>query len=193
MARRDDAAAMRAIYEPIVRETVISFELEPPTVDAFRERIMQRLETHPWLVTEREGQVVGYAYALPFRTRPAYQWTAEVSVYVDAKCHRTGIGRTLYRSLFSVLALLGYRTLVAGIALPNPASVALHERMGFESVGVFKHVGFKFDRWIDVSWYSRWLDEKHDAPSRSPTALSQWTDHAALDRAIGLAHSPGNR
>lgn len=184
LARPDDAESIRAIYEPIVRDTIISFELEPPTAEECRRRIEQRLQTHPWLVAELDQRVVGYAYALPFRTRPAYQWTAEVSVYVDTKNHRQGLGRALYTSLFSALERLGYRTLVAGVALPNPASVALHERMGFEPVGVFKNVGFKFNMWIDVQWFSRSLGDSSSPPAHEPIPLPKYKDPKELLRVM---------
>jgi len=190
MAHPTDAAAVLAIYAPVVRDTVTSFELEPPAVDEFRGRIEKTLETHPWLIAESDGHLAAYAYAMPFRSRPAYQWTAEVSVYVDPTHHRRGLARSLYASLFAVLELLGYRTVVAGVALPNPASMALHERCGFRSVGVFERVGFKFDRWVDVAWWSRSLAEAHDAPTRAPIVLSRWSEPDALRAAID---SPPNQ
>ena len=174
MARPDDAAAMLAIYEPIVRETVTSFEIEPPPLDEFRHRVASGLETHPWLVAEVDNSVVGYAYAGPFRTRWAYQWTTEVSVYVHQGCHHRGVGSSLYTALFDILEKHGFKTIVAGIALPNPASVALHQRLGFEPVGVFPRVGFKFGRWVDVGWWSRRLsldDEPLTQGPRTPNRI----------------------
>jgi L-amino acid N-acyltransferase YncA len=184
MAGPDDAGALLAIYAPIVRDTVISFELEPPSIDEFRQRIERTLETHPWLVAEANGTVAGYSYATPFRSRPAYQWTAEVSVYVDSSHHRRGVGRALYAALFAVLELLGYRTVVAGIALPNPASVALHAQIGFKPVGVFERVGFKCGRWVDVGWWGMRIVDVENPPARPPTPLSQWPDPAAIRAAI---------
>ncbi len=163
-----DAAAIQAIYAPIVAETAVSFELEPPNVEEMRRRIETTLLTLPWLVCEGDG-VIGYAYAGVFRSRPAYQWTVEVSVYVHAAHRGKGVARALYTSLFECLRVQGYRTALAGIALPNSASVALHERMGFRSVGVFQHVGYKLGAWHDVGWWELSLQElPNPAPRPRP-------------------------
>jgi L-amino acid N-acyltransferase YncA len=108
---------------------------------------------HEWLVAERDGKVVGYAYGGTHRTRTAYQWTVEVSAYVDRSLHRSGIGRELYCALFERLRQRGFRLLVAGITLPNDASVGIHEAMGFERVGVYKNIGWKAGQWWDVGWW----------------------------------------
>lgn len=171
LATVDDALQTRAIYAPIVAETAVSFELEPPSVEEMRRRIETTLLTHPWLVCERDG-IIGYAYAGVFRARPAYQWTVEVSVYVHAAHRGKGVARALYASLFECLRAQGYRTALAGIALPNSASVALHERMGFRSVGVFHHVGFKLGTWHDVGWWELSLQELPSPPPR-PQPLAE--------------------
>jgi phosphinothricin acetyltransferase len=109
---------------------------------------------HVWLVAEDEtGKVVGYAYGAQHRSRAAYDWTAEVSAYIDRSAQRAGVGRTLYLALFDVLKERGYRLLVAGITLPNDASVSFHQALGFQRVGVFRNIGFKFDEWWDVGWW----------------------------------------
>jgi L-amino acid N-acyltransferase YncA len=108
---------------------------------------------HIWLVTERDGKVVGYAYGGQHRSRAAYDWTVEVSAYVDRNVHRSGIGRELYTELFDRLKRRGFRLLVAGITLPNDASVGIHEALGFEPVGVYKNVGYKNGEWWDVGWW----------------------------------------
>ena len=153
LARPDDAGALLAIYAPIVLDTPISFELDPPSEAEFRQRITQVLEAKPWLVCEAQGQVMGYAYATTFRTRPAYQWSVETSAYVHADHRGKGVGRALYTSLLGLLELQGYRRVLAGITLPNPASVALHESVGFRAVGVYRKVGYKFGAWHDVGWW----------------------------------------
>lgn len=140
LATVDDAPQIQSIYAPIVVETAISFELEPPSVEEMRRRIETTLLAYPWLVCEWDG-VIGYAYAGVFRSRPAYQWTVEVSAYVHAAHRGKGVARALYTSLFECLRVQGFRTALAGIVLPNSASVALHEGLGFRSVGVFHHVG----------------------------------------------------
>jgi len=168
LAGPDYAAGIHAIYAPIVAETAVSFELEPPSVEEMRRRIETTLLTLPWLVCEREG-VIGYAYAGVFRSRPAYQWTVEVSTYVHAAHRGKGVARALYTSLFECLRVQGYRTALAGIALPNLASVALHEGLEFRSVGVFHHVGYKFGAWHDVEWWELSLQELPDPTPRPRT------------------------
>ena len=121
LATLDDASGVQAIYAPIVRETAISFELEPPTVAEMEQRIVKTLEHLPWLVCERRGNILGYVYASQHRTRAAYQWSVDVSVYVHPNARRLGVGQALYRSLFALLALQGFYNAYAGITLPNPA------------------------------------------------------------------------
>lgn len=151
----DDAQTLLAIYAPLVVETAISFEIEPPTVEQFRERIEITMSRWAWFVAERESQPVGYAYAGAHRARAAYRWSVETSVIVASHSRGAGIGTTLYRELLQRLADLGYCNAYAAIALPNAASIALHRRTGFEPVGVFSSVGRKFGRWHDVSWWQR--------------------------------------
>ncbi|HUA05348.1 MAG TPA: arsinothricin resistance N-acetyltransferase ArsN1 family B [Solirubrobacteraceae bacterium] len=148
-----DAEAVAAIYAPFVTDTVISFEDAPPTPGEMAGRIERLTETHAWLVAEGGGEILGYAYACPHRERAAYRWTTEVTVYVDPRAQRRGVGRSLYEALLAVLAERGYRIALAVIALPNDASVGLHEACGFELVGVLHDVGFKFGKWWDVGWW----------------------------------------
>ena len=131
-------------------DSAISFETEPPTAAVMAERIRT---AHLWLVAERDGRVEGYAYGGRHRDRAAYDRTAEVSAYIDRSAQRRGIGRELYTALFHELRERGFRLLVAGITLPNEASVAIHEALGFEPVGVYKNVGFKNGQWWDVGWW----------------------------------------
>jgi len=153
VARESDAGAIQGIYAPIVTDTPISFETEVPTVSEISDRVKKTLVQYPWLVYEREGRVIGYAYAGTHRTRAAYQWTAEVTVYVDGEFRGNGIGRSLYGILFESLKKQGYRTAVGGITLPNPGSVAIHESFGFTRVAVFKSLGFKMGTWHDVGFW----------------------------------------
>jgi L-amino acid N-acyltransferase YncA len=158
VASPDDAAAVQRIYAPAVRDTFISFELEPPSVDEMRGRIERTLESLPWLVSvDGQGQVDGYAYASRHGERAAYQWSVDVSVYVREDAKGQGVGKTMYRALFPELARLGYFQAFAGIALPNQASVALHESLGFEPLGVYRNVGYKQGGWRDVGWWQRQL------------------------------------
>ena len=150
-----DAAACAAIYAPYARDTAISFEEIAPTTEEIRARIDRLAKTHAWLVAEDQNEILGYAYACPHRERAAYRWTTEVSVYVDTRHQRRGAGRQLYESLLRLLADRGYRVALAVIALPNDASVAFHEALGFEPAGVYRRVGFKLGQWWDVGWWQR--------------------------------------
>jgi L-amino acid N-acyltransferase YncA len=156
-ATRDDAAAVAAIYEPYVLETAITFETEPPGAGEMAERIARAIEAHAWLVLEEAGRVRGYAYGGTFRSRAAYRFSTEVSVYVERGRARTGAGRALYGALLDRLAERGFRTAVAGMTVPNAASEALHRAMGFEPVGTYREIGYKFGAWHDVAWFQRRL------------------------------------
>lgn len=147
-----DAAACAAIYAPYVLETAVSFETEPPTAEEMARRIAAAQERHAWLVAERHGEVVGYAYAGPWRSRAAYDRTAETSIYLAPSTAGRGIGSALYPTLLQRLGQLGFRTVVAGMTQPNPASERLHTALGFQPVGVFRRVGWKHGDWHDVSW-----------------------------------------
>jgi phosphinothricin acetyltransferase len=154
VATADDAAAIQAIYAPIVEHTFISFETEPPTVDEMERRIAATLPTLPWLVHEDDvGRVAGYAYAGRHAERPAYQWSVNVSVYLRDDTRGKRVGRRLYETLLPMLAALGYYQAFAGIALPNAASVALHESLGFAPLGVYRNVGHKLGAWRDVGYW----------------------------------------
>jgi L-amino acid N-acyltransferase YncA len=175
LATSADAPGVQAIYAPVVRETAISFELEPPTVEEIRQRIVKTLERWLWLVCERRGDILGYVYAGQHRTRPAYQWSVDVSVYVHASARRLGVGQALYHALFSLLALQGFYQAYAGITLPNLASVRLHESLGFQPVGVYRAVGYKLGAWHDVGWWQLTLKERV-TPPKPPLDLSTVRD-----------------
>src|SRR5436190_21849553 len=129
LASADDAGAIAAIYRPAVEGTAISFETEPPDEQEMRRRIVEILRGHPWLLLERSGEVVGYAYASPHRARAAYQWSVDMSAYVDERFRGQGVGHALYLSLLAILSAQGFVNAYAGITLPNPQSVALHQRV----------------------------------------------------------------
>lgn len=151
LATADDAAACADIYGFYVRHTHISFEAEPPDTAEMARRIAACSARHAWLVAQEPGgHVVGFAYGAPYSTREAYRWAAETSVYLEAGRRRTGAGRALYEELFERLAARGYRRLVAGLALPNDASLGLHVALGFEVVGTLRGIGWKHGRWRDV-------------------------------------------
>ena len=160
-----DAAACAAIYAPYVEQTAVSFEERAPDALEMEARISSHATTHPWLVAEDGGEVVGYAYACRHLERPAYRWAADVSVYVAANRRGEGLGRSLYERLFVHLRRQNFQIACAGITLPNDASVGLHEALGFFRVGVSPRIGWKDGRWHDVSW---WQLELAPATSGAP-------------------------
>ena len=160
-----DAAAIAAIYAPYVTGSIVSFETEAPDEAAMRERIEAGGALYPWFVAEGGGSVAGYAYACAFRTRPAYRFTVETSVYLAPGAQGRGVGAALYERLLGTLEAQGFTQAIAAISLPNPASVALHERFGFERAGTYARVGWKLGGWHDVGLWQRPL-----APSETPPA-----------------------
>jgi L-amino acid N-acyltransferase YncA len=153
-----DAAGIAAVYRPYVTVSVASFETAPPDAAELARRMLGAPRL-PWFVGCRDGVVVGYAYAAPHRTRAAYRWSVDCSVYLAAAERGAGTGRALYERLLPAVRDLGYVTAFAGIALPNPASVGLHTALGFTAVGTYRAVGFKSGRWHDVGWFQLPLRE----------------------------------
>ena len=141
----DDAAAIVAIYNHYIETSTATFEEELLSVETMRERIVEGTKLYPWLVLERDGAIVGYAYARPWHVRSAFRFTAEISVYLSPEARGKGLGQSLYEALFSAIEIQG-RThcLIAAVSLPNEASVALHEKMGFRKVGEVRQAGWKF-------------------------------------------------
>jgi L-amino acid N-acyltransferase YncA len=189
LATELDAAPIRDIYAPFCESTPVSFETQAPTSEEMRQRIAATLESFPWLVCERHDEVLGYAYASKHRERAAYRWSVDVSAYVSAGSRRLGVGRALYTSLFALLDLQGFYTAVAGITLPNPGSVGLHEAMGFQPIGVYRGIGFKCGQWHDVAWYQRAFRECRSEPVdpldfQVVRELSQWQE--ALGRGVSF-------
>ncbi len=157
-----DAAGCAAVYSPYVRDTVISLEEHPPSTEEFARRIEQFSATHAWLVAEIDGEIAGFAYGSPHRARASYRWATDVSVYISSRHHRHGVGSALYRELFGLLARQNMRVACAGVTLPNQASVAIHEFFGFQLVGIYRRIGWKYGAWRDVGWWQ--LDLAPDAP-----------------------------
>jgi len=180
MATEDDAAAILDIYRPIVLNTAISFERDPPSEAEMRRRIRTTLERYPWLVAVepgRSGRVAAYAYATQLRTRQSYQWSVEVSAYVRPDRKRRGMATSLYDRLLGILERQGFVNALAAIALPNPDSVAFHERFGFEPVGVFRNAGYKLGRWHDIGWWELELRRPTANPA-SPVPLRALAEDA---------------
>jgi len=157
-ATPDDAAVIAAIYNPYVTDSTVTFETEPVTAAEMASRISEALTSNlPWLVAVEGGAVVGYAYASKWKGRCAYRFAVESTVYLDAAHQGRGAGKALYTALIEALRQRSMHTVIGGIALPNAASVALHERLGFENVARFKQVGFKQERWVDVGYWQLML------------------------------------
>jgi L-amino acid N-acyltransferase YncA len=188
LATADDADAVQGIYAPIVRDTAISFEVDPPSVAEMRQRILDTLVQWPWLVCERDGEVVGYAYAGKHRVRAAYQWSVDVSVYIHERARRRGVGRALYSALLRMLVPQGFYNAYAGITLPNASSVGLHEGCGFEPLGVYRGVGYKLGAWHDVGWWQLSLQPPAVEP-QPPVALAAVRGSAAWEAALAAGTS----
>lgn len=150
-----DAAPICGIYNYYVEHTTVTFEETPLAADEMARRIAEVTSRFPWLVWERDGTLLGYAYATLWKTRSAYRHSVETTIYLDPAATGKGIGTRLYQSLLDRLRPLDIRCAVGGIALPNAASVALHEKLGFASIGQFREIGLKFGRWIDVGYWER--------------------------------------
>jgi L-amino acid N-acyltransferase YncA len=202
LATPHDVPGIAEIYAPVVERTAISFEVVPPTHDELARRLRDTMPQYPWLVAvhgapdagsdaETAADVLGYAYGHRFAERAAYGWSVETSIYVRETARGRRIGTTLYETLLTLLASQGYQQAFAGIALPNPASVNLHEAIGFEHVGTYRDVGFKFERWHDVGWWQRRLTDTaesttgDDVPRPRPPIPVDALDPALIERVLG--------
>ena len=171
VATKEDAEALLAIYAPYVEKTAITFEYEVPSIEEFRCRIQETLKKYPYLVAEKNGKIVGYAYAGAFHARPAYDWAVETSIYVSELQKGEGIGKALYKALEEQLSRQHILNLNACIAYPAQEdpyltrdSVEFHSRLGYQMVGRFTQCGYKFGRWYDMVWMEK-LIGAHTAPA----------------------------
>lgn len=171
-ATSKDAAQILEIYSPFCGDSGVSFEVRPPTIEEMESRIDNTTKRYPWLVCERGGLILGYAYAGPYRQRAAYRWAVEVTVYVRDGSQRKGVGRALYTVLFCILRLQRFHKAYAGTTLPNPASVGLHKAMGFEPVGVYRGAGYKAGKWHDVAWWQLSL-QPEATPPQEPRLVTE--------------------
>jgi phosphinothricin acetyltransferase len=189
LARASDAAGIAAIYAPYCEASPVSFETSAPAPEEFAGRIQNITAHWPWLVLEDDESVAGYAYAGRHRDRAAYQWSVDTTVYVHERYRRRGVGRALYATLFNVLRQQGYFKACAGITIPNAASIALHEAVGFTRVGVYRGIGFKLGGWHDVAWYEAELQPETASPP-APKPLSAVLDSQSWREAVsrGLTH-----
>jgi phosphinothricin acetyltransferase len=193
LATAEDAPAIAAIYAPYVRETIISFETEAADAAEIAGRIARIGQQYPWLAAYADGRLVGYAYACENRSRLAYRWSVDAAVYLDPSAQRQGIGSGLYRRLFALLGVQGYVNAFAGISLPNAASVALHEAMGFALIGVYRNVGYKLGAWRDVGWWQLALCEppRHASEPVAIGALGDGVVEAILAGRAGVQSLTG--
>ena len=168
-----DVDAICRLYNRFVEESIVTFEEQPVAADEMRDRMVRVREHFPWYVREDGGDIVGYAYAAPWQTRSAYRYSVETTVYVEPGRQRAGIGTQLYEKLLARLTEQGTRCAIGGIALPNDASVALHERLGFRKVAHFEAVGFKLGRWLDVGYWQRQLQHPEFGDS-DPNSAPIW-------------------
>lgn len=173
-AKPEDAENILNIYQKYITDTVITFEMQVPSVLEFQNRMSKIMEQFPYLVCEMDGKVVGYAYASKHRERAAYQWSADLSIYIEETYHRQHIATMLYDKLIDLLKMQGYCTVHVGVTSPNPNSEAFHEAYGFETVGVFRNVGYKLGQWRDVKWYSLPVSEYPECPAQ-PTSIGNYS------------------
>jgi L-amino acid N-acyltransferase YncA len=165
VATPQDASGILSIYGPFCDASHVSFEVVAPSEPEMQSRIERVSERYPWLIAETGGEVAGYVYASQHRERAAYRWSVEVAVYVAPSHRRSGLGRALYASLFAILREQGFYQAFAGITLPNPGSVGLHESVGFRRAGIFPKVGYKLGKWLDVGWWQLDLQPETANPS----------------------------
>ena len=175
LATENDAESLLKIYGEFVKDTVVSFETEVPTVMEFGNRIRKVLENTPWLVYEIDGESVGYAYASKHRERAAYQWSVDVSIYINPRFHRMHIATALYTALMELLKMQGYYGAFAGITSPNPKSEGFHESFGFMPIGAFHNVGYKLGKWRDVKWFELTISDYPENPE-IPIKISKIID-----------------
>ena len=174
-ARPEDAAAIAAIYAPFVLTGTVSFETEAPDARQMRARLAASDGLYPWIVAtngDEEGGVLAYAYAGKFRDRPAYKYVVETSIYVTGTVERQGVGRLLYEALIDTLRAQGFTQAIGVLALPNEASIGLHEATGFRRQGVYREVGYKNGRWIDVGFWQCQLN-RSTTPPTEPKPFSE--------------------
>ena len=174
-----DAGAVADIYRPSVEGSVATFEEVPPDAATIAERMRTVLSRTPWLVALEPGreEIIGYAYAGPHHDRAGYRWSVNISVYVTPAAQGRGVGRALYDMLVALLRRQGFVNAYAGVALPNPASEALHAAIGMERIGVYRAVGYKHGRWVDVAWYALRLQDPDDPPP-DPIAIRKLVEAA---------------
>ena len=182
-ARPADAAGILAIYAPFCESSCVTFEIVAPTLAQMEQRITDITSEYPWVVAEIDGRIAGYVYGSRYRERVAYQWAVNVAVYVDPQYHRRGLAQLLYEVLFAILREQGFYKALAGISLPNPPSVGLHESLGFKAPAIIPGVGFKLGRWLDVGWWQLDLQPRIPVPP-DPTPFRLMRENPVVAAAV---------
>lgn len=174
LAKPEDAGRLLEIYQPYVEKTAITFEYEVPSLAEFTERVQNIGTIFPYLVAEKNGKIVGYAYASRYRERAAYDWVVELSIYLDENERHQSIGTQLYQRLLHFLTALNYQRAYACVTYPNPASMDFHKKLGFQEIGVMQKSGYKFDKWYGIAWLDIPLQtDDMVKPIRKMSQLSQ--------------------
>lgn len=188
LINESDAQATLAIYKPYVLNTIITFEHEVPTLAEYLQRIKTNTAEYPWLVCLYNNNIIGYAYASKHRSKAAYQWSPESTVYMSPAFHRKGIARMLYETLFSLLRLQGYFNVYAGVSLPNEKSIGFHKALGFSEIGIFKKAGYKLGNWHDTHWFQLHLSE-HILDPPNPKTISEIKESNAFQNIMKTVNS----
>ncbi|MGQ8338050.1 GNAT family N-acetyltransferase [Sunxiuqinia sp. A32] len=181
VATLSDALAILKIYEPFILNSAVTFEEDVPTITEFEQRLSSIMNDCPCLVCELEGKILGYAYASAHRIRSAYRRNKEVSVYIDSQYQRNNIAKALYTSLFAILKEQGFVNLLAGITIPNPASIGFHESMGFEKCAEYHYIGYKLGKWHSVGWWELCLLENDSEAPIEPIPFYQFQKQVKLE------------
>ena len=153
--KKEDIPAILAIYTPYVQDTAITFECDPPSLAEFTQRVQNISAEYPYIVCETDGKVIGYGYAHRHMERAAYQWNAELSIYIDQNHLRGGIGKKMYQLLMDILVLQNVRNVYGCVTVPNAPSEKLHQHFGFSKVGTYHNSGYKCGKWHDVAWFEK--------------------------------------
>lgn len=165
LANKNDVKYILDIYAPYITDTIVSFEVEVPSIDEFEKRFETISDEYPYIVCENKEKIIGFAYAHRYMDRSAYQWDAELSIYIDHTFQGKSIGQELYMKLFELLKLQNVINVYGCVTSPNPRSEALHLKLGFSKIGIFHNTGFKLNQWIDVVWFEKTIGEYSQKPS----------------------------
>ncbi|WP_425803317.1 GNAT family N-acetyltransferase [Desulfitobacterium sp. Sab5] len=188
LVQEADAEEILGIYEPYIKDTAITFEYETPSVDEFRSRIREISSDYPYIVCVSDSKIIGYAYAHRQMERAAYQWNAELSVYIDKACLRCGVGKALYSALIEILQMQNVRSVYGGVTSPNENSEKLHEYFGFKKLGVYHSTGYKCGAWHDVAWFEKTIGDYCLAPK--PFVSIQEIDKNVITEILNRYNEP---